>query len=418
MSRTCSKVLTFFFVGLIIVSPFSYTSAEEAELTTTEAEQIILEEYYGSDGETYAADEVYLNPEDIPDEEFFRAEIVEIIDERTEEIYEGFVEEIQIVRARILNGADKDTIIETTHGGVVSIDQYQKVEVGDTVVLIKTYKIDGGHDYFIQDHYRLGPLIIIFALFAALAVFFGRSRGFGSLLGLGFSILILSQYIVPSIIAGKDPLMTTLVGGFTIAAVSLYLAHGFTRRTSVALLSTSITLIIALGLSHLFVRFAHLFGKGSEDAFYIQVGQLAHIDLRGLLLAGIVIGTLGVLDDITTAQTAVVGELRQANQKLSVRELYRRGIVVGREHIASLVNTLVLAYAGASLPLFILFTVNEHAPLWLKLNSEIVAEEFIRTIIGSSALILAVPIATLLAAHFLKNEKIQEGSKPTHAHTH
>jgi len=183
------------------------------------------------------------------------------------------------------------------------------------------------------------------------------------------------------------------------------------------LLSTIITLGISVGISQIFIKASHLFGRGSEEAYFLQFGQFGSIDLRGLLLAGIIIGTLGLLDDITTAQTAVVGELRLANKQLSNKEIYSRALVVGKEHISSLVNTLVLAYAGTSLPLFILFTVSDNVPLWAKLNSELISEEIIRTLIGSMALILAVPISTFLATYLLKKEKLEKGgSHMPHLH--
>ncbi|MCR4280457.1 MAG: YibE/F family protein [Candidatus Komeilibacteria bacterium] len=361
--------------------------------------------------------EEYVELPDVPEAQFFLAKIIEVLDERVEEIPGGYVEEVQEVRVEITSGQEKGNVLTLSHGGIVTVDQYQKVEPGDKVILVKTFNADGDAQYYINDHYRLTPMAIVLGIFILLAIFFARWKGVGSILGLGFSILILAQYIVPQIIAGGDPLTITIIGTFLIAGVSLFMAHGYNKRTLVAFGSTMITLIIVLFVSKFFVEFSNLFGRGTEEAMFIQLGQLSYINLRGLLLAGIVIGTLGVLDDITTAQTAVVGELRQANPSLSLKELYRRGLIVGREHIASLVNTLVLAYAGASLPLFILFSFNDQAPIWLKLNSEIIAEEVIRTIIGSTALILAVPIATMLAAYFLRNEKISD-QPLSHSHSH
>jgi uncharacterized membrane protein len=148
----------------------------------------------------------------------------------------------------------------------------------------------------------------------------------------------------------------------------------------------------------IFVAIGKLFGLGSEEAIYLQLVPLEQLNLQGLLLGGIILGALGVLDDITTAQSAAVDELRKANPALGARELYRRGLSVGTEHITSLVNTLFLAYAGASLPLFILFTIYNDMPLWVTLNSEFIAEEIVRTVVGSVALILAVPITTAAAA--------------------
>ena len=370
-----------------------------------------------TDEELAAFEEKIINESPvIQPEEFYRGVVLEIIDERDEEITDGFTESVQEIKVKIQSGQEKNKVILVTHGGIAAIAPYQKVKTGDKVVLVKIYKVDGGEQYFVNDHYRLTPLLLIFAIFAAAVIFFGRQKGAGSLAGLALSILVLIKLIVPRIIAGDNPLVVTLIGASLIAGIALFLAHGFNRRTSVALLSTIISLALALCLAEIFVNLAFLFGKGSEEAFFIQMGNLGYINLRGLLLAGIVIGTLGVLDDVTTTQTAVVGELKRANHRLSFNELFQRGLIVGREHIASLVNTLVLAYAGAALPLFILFIANENVPLWTKINSEILAEEFVRTIVGSLALILAVPITTALAAYLLKNEKQRNPAHLTSPH--
>jgi uncharacterized membrane protein len=208
--------------------------------------------------------------------------------------------------------------------------------------------------------------------------------------------------VIPRIVQGGDPLVTSLVGCGLIACLSLYLAHGVKRRTSVALLATLMTLLIAIVLATLFVHIASLFGMGSEESLYLQMGQLQSVNLRGLLLGGMLLGALGVLDDITTAQCAVVDEVSKANPSLTPQQLRSAGASVGREHIASLINTLALAYAGASLPLLLLLDVNSDFPLWMTLNSEFLAEEIVRTLVGSMALLMAVPISTWLASILLR----------------
>lgn len=255
-------------------------------------------------------------------------------------------------------------------------------------------------------------------LFFGLAVLFSRRRGVTAILGLGITALILARFIVPAIIGGSNPLVVSLVGALAIAFSSIYLAHGFNLRTSIAVGSTLLTLVIAWVMAIVFVSLANLFGLGSEEAFYLQLAPVEQLNLRGLLLGGIILGALGVLDDITTAQAAAVDELRKANPALPVQELYRRGLSVGTEHITSLVNTLFLAYAGASLPLFILFTIYNETPVWVALNSEFVAEEIVRTLVGSVALILAVPITTVAAAIILsrRGRVGTEGMAEGHRH--
>lgn len=342
------------------------------------------------------------------EQKFYRAVVLDILSESKENIGDDYILKTQIIKAQIRSGNKKGEIIEFKNDGITSLDKFKKINAGDKIILVKIVDDQGEDKYFFQDYDRILPLLLILLLFIVAIIYFGRKRGLGAILGLSFSIFILIIYIIPQIIGGASPIRITLIGSFLIASGSLFLSHGFNRRTAITWLSTITTLTIAIGISTLFIDFASLFGQGSEEAFYLQIGDYAHINLRGLLLAGIIIGTLGVLDDVTATQTAVVWELKKANSKLKLFELYKRSLKVGREHIASLVNTLALAYAGASLPLFILLYINKHTPFWLKINSEPIAEEIIRTIVGSSALILAVPISSLLAAYFINKIKIKE----------
>lgn len=358
--------------------------------------------------EAATAEQQLLPASAFPPDEFMLGEVVEIVEKGEREL-EGFgPQPYQITRVRILDGAEKGKELRLEHAGV-----YNVVDEGDKVVLTKVTTA-GESEYFIADEYRLPSIAFILACFFALAIALGRRHGFMSILGLGFSILVLAKYVVPKIIAGADPLAVTLTGAVAIIFVSISLAHGFNRRTAVAVGSTTLTLGIAAVLAVVFVNAAKLLGLGSEDAAYLQLGPLETISLKGLLLGGIIIGTLGVLDDVTTAQTAAVDEIGKADPSLGFGELYRRGLSVGREHIASLVNTLVLAYAGASLPLFLLFTLNKTRPLWVILNGESVAEEVIRTLVGSTSLMLAVPVSTALAAYVFSRRSLAaaKASKP------
>jgi uncharacterized membrane protein len=291
-------------------------------------------------------------------------------------------------------------LISTTNDADAKQQWYS---LNDLVVLSKV-TVNGEVQYIIAESYRLPTLGILVTIFIALAVVFAGRKGFTSLLGLMFSILVLAKYVAPQILAGANPILIGLSAAIVIAVIALYLAHGINKNTSVALLSTLITLGIASLMASLSISASKLLGLGSEEAYYLQAGFSEIINLKGLLFAGIIIGTLGVLDDVTTSQVAAVDELQKANPNLSFKELFKRGSNIGREHIASLINTLVLAYAGASLPLFLLFVINNTQPLWVILNSEFVAEELVRTLVGSSALILAVPISTSLAAYLLKKD--------------
>ena len=331
------------------------------------------------------------------------AKVTGIVDEKDTQTDDGVVWS-QRVRLEFLNGARKAQQISIDYGGQIQVKGQQKVTKGERVVVASVEGAEGTTDY-IADTYRLPAVLKIAALFFVLVILLGRWKGLGSVLGLGVSILILLLYAVPRILNGDNPLTVGAISAFFIAIVTLYLAHGFRSRTSIALIGTLISITFATALAGAFVRFARLFGTGSEDAFYLQAGATAFIDLRGLLLAGIIIGVLGVLDDITTGTAAAVHEIHKTDPRLRFRELYRKGISVGTEHIASLVNTLALAYVGASFPLLLLFASENPQPLWAVVNSELISEEIIRTLVGSMALLAAVPLTTTLAAWWYGRSK-------------
>lgn len=317
---------------------------------------------------------------------------------------------VQQVRVRIDSGDEKGSDVTAQNAITTNQSKGYELAKGDRVVLVKTAAFDTP-SYYVADLYRLPTLGLVLGIFIALVVIFSRWRGIMSIAGLAFSIAVLAGFIVPNILKGNDPLTYSIAGALAIVFVSLYLAHGFNKRTSVALLATIITLACAAALSVLFVTLARLVGNGSEESLYLQLGTGDAINLQGLLLGGIIIGTLGILDDITTAQVAAVDEIKKANSSLGFSELYRRGLSVGREHVSSLVNTLALAYAGASLPVFLLFFLNKGQPWWAVLNGEFIADEIVRTLVGSCALVLAVPISTVFAAYFFG--KLPTKASPT-----
>lgn len=337
------------------------------------------------------AEMVDLAPEEmqilIPPETYTTATVEEVSTE----------DDIQDVRLRITGGDEKGKFINVKHGQFYSITEDQQVTQGETVIISKGTSGDL-EQYLIQDHYRTPGVLLILLFFIAAVLIFGRKKGLMSLVGLTLTIVVLIFFIIPAQVAGANPFLVSIVGAFFIALLSLYLSHGFQRRTTIALIATLITLIISAILAIIFVELTKLTGGGNEDTFFLQFGELGNINIKGLLLGGIIIGALGVLDDITTAQSAAVEEIHKANKKLSQKDLFKRGISVGNEHIASLVNTLVLAYAGASFPLLLFFSVEGIVPLWVTLNKEYMVEEIVRTLVGSTALIFAVPITTWLAA--------------------
>lgn len=333
-------------------------------------------------------------------EQILKAKVIDIIEEGQKQLGDQPYL-YQVVKLQLFDETNSEITI--THGETSTITEKQKVEVGQIVVVMAFTPPESKVFYQIIDTYRLPTLGIYTVLFIILVLSVGRMKGLGSLVGLAISLLIIIQYIIPQIMSGTDPVMVSVIGSLAILTVTLYLAHGFSIQTTTALVSTYITLGCAVLISSLFVNGAQLSGLGGEDSYALKFGQTSNLNFSGLLLGGIIIGALGILDDVTTTQSATVFELFKTDPRLSFSKLFSRAMNVGREHIASLVNTLALAYTGASLPIFLLLLINPtNYPLWFLLNSEFLAEEIARTLSGSIALILAIPISTLLATMVCK----------------
>ncbi|MFT7838658.1 YibE/F family protein [Saccharothrix sp. BKS2] len=283
--------------------------------------------------------------------------------------------------------------------------------VGDAVVL--SY---GGGDpndnssYQLADFQRGVPLLLLGLLFAAAVLLLGRWRGLAALGALALSLVVLVVFVLPAILAGESPLAVAVVGAGLIMFVVLYLTHGVSARTSTAVLGTLASLALIGVLGAAFSAFSKLTGLDQDSANLVAL--LGHgIDTRGLLLAGTIIGALGVLDDVTVTQTSAVWELRRANPALGFGELYAAGSRIGRDHLSSVVNTLVMAYAGTALPLLLAFSLSGRT-LGEVLTAQDVAQEVVRTLVGSIGLVAAVPITTALAAFVANREPVPDAAAP------
>lgn len=299
----------------------------------------------------------------------------------------------ELLRLRILTGPES--------GSEVEIDYFRssaapQLDTGDKAVLSYSSAAEPGFEYQVADRDRKPVLLWLAVLFAAAVATLGRLRGLAALVGLGATLVILVQFGLPAIIDGRNPLAVSVVTAAAISFFALYLAHGFTPMTTVALLGTLASLALTAALAVAFVELAQFSGFATEEATFLEAAGLS-VDLRGLLLAGVIIGALGALDDMTVTQASAVWELRSANPDLPPGRLLAAGLRIGRDHVASTVNTLFLAYVGASMPLMLLFVLAEQ-PLVGVLNSEVVATEIVRTLVGSVGLVASVPITTWLAA--------------------
>jgi len=285
-------------------------------------------------------------------------------------------------------------------GGQVSFDTTDPtggmVRAGQRVRLAVAEQPGQPPTYYIQDLERGRPMLALAALFVLAVVAFGRWQGIRSLVGLGLSFVVIVGFVVPAILRGHSPVLVAVTGAMAIMLFSLYLSHGRGPKTTAAVVGTALALGLTAALAIAFVAAASLTGLASEEAQQANVA-VGGLSLRGLLLAGIIIGGLGVLDDVTMSQASLVTELRQADPGAGFAALVGRALRVGRDHIAATVNTLFLAYAGAALPLLILFVTGQDS-LATVATTELVAVEVVRALCGSVGLIAAVPLTTALAA--------------------
>ncbi len=281
------------------------------------------------------------------------------------------------------------------------------VAEGDTFVLTRDAGADGGPAYGFYDYERDLPIIVLAVAFAVVVVLVARLRGVAALVGLAFAFFVLLQFVLPGLLGEDSPTLVSLVGSAAIMFVVLYLAHGFSARTTTALVGTLFGLTLVAVMGSVAVSAARLTGLTTEEAFQLQ-GFDPTLDFSGIVLAGIVVAGLGVLNDVTITQASAIWQLHEVSPEITWRELYRRGMTVGRDHIASTVYTIVFAYAGAALPALLLIEIYSR-PLWTTVTSTL-AEEVVRTLVGAIALVLAVPVTTAAGAFFAKAADTQAGA--------
>jgi uncharacterized membrane protein len=287
--------------------------------------------------------------------------------------------------------------IAVKNSDTVSLDA-QLYREGDAVVVQEsTDPSSGEKNYTMSDFVRRPSLYWLFGLFILVVLLISQKQGLESLIGMAFSFLVLFKWVLPLLLAGYDPVLTAISGSFFIIPITFYLSHGINKKTNLAIGGTILTLLFTGLLAKFFVGASHLSGLTDDAALYLKSYTGSHLHFQGLLLAGIMISMLGVLDDITISQASVAHQLKEAKPNMRFVELYSRTMEVGKDHIASMVNTLILIYAGASLPLLMLFLSNAHSFSEV-INYEFVAGEAVQTLVGSIGLILAVPLTTILAS--------------------
>jgi uncharacterized membrane protein len=340
--------------------------------------------------------------------------IIEVPITESQTYPDGTQTTVQTFEIKLNDGQDITTTVES-----LPDDNLLPYQVGDQVVISKTPDLIAQNQYHLSDFVRRPTLVLLFSIFVILVLTVAKWNGVSAIVGLVTSFLIIFSFILPNIEAGYDPIMVAITGSLFIILISFYLTHGFSSKTTVAVTGTFVALIVTGFLAHVFADLAKLTGFATEEVAFLQAVKGSDFSVRGLMMAGIIIGTLGVLDDITISQASIVKELIRANPKLGKTQLFSRAMNVGKDHIASLVNTLVLVYTGASLPLLLLFMDSQYQ-LTQVVNFEVIAEEIVRTLVGSIGLVLAVPITTLIAVYWnrLRREALHGEANESHALHH
>ncbi len=343
--------------------------------------------------------------QDIKQDEVFKARVIEIFDEQREKRENGTEAVRQKLKLEGLDGSLKgeEFIFEETEFDILSNVSYK---VGDKVIVNKSFNFESQEVFYITDRVRSNSLIWLGLIFALAVVSIGKLKGLRALVVLFLTFLIILKFIIPQILSGANPLLISIIGSLFILILAIYITEGFKRVSHISIFAILISLLITGVLSVLFTELSKISGFVSEDIMFLISSNFGTIDVKGLLLAGIIIGSLGVLDDVVIAQVMTVEQLKKANSNLSRRDAYKKAMEVGVSHLSSMINTLFLAYAGVSLPLLLLFNVNEPPFLGFSqiINNEMVAIEIVRALTGSIGLVLAIPIATILAVNFLKKK--------------
>jgi uncharacterized membrane protein len=322
------------------------------------------------------------------------ARVIEVLEEGVDE-FSGYP--YQRLLLRVESGSLKGQEIEVSEGTVNVVNMERLFSPGDRVYVARTVRPDGVDRFYISDFVRTTPLFLIAVLFVGAVVLIGRGRGVRSLLGTLMSLAVIFGFILPQIVAGRSPIWVSVAGSVALVGVATYLTYGVNFKSHAAMMGMILSLILTALIAQVFVTWTRLTGLGAEESAFLVIELGTELDFRGVVLSGIIIGALGVLDDICVGQASAVFELARTNREMDWRDLFRSSLNIGRDHIAAMVNTLLLAYVGASLPLMLVFNIYKE-PIWRRINREPITEEIVRTLVGSVGLILAVPITGLIAS--------------------
>jgi len=374
------KKQSWLFPVLLLIGTFTYTILNQVGIP-------------GEGFSTYGSDTV-------------RAEVVQILEEGEIQLREN-LQTYQIVRVNILEGTYAGIVMEIDYGRRQLRSADYLLSAGDVIIVSISNSPDNVVNAYFVDFYRATPMLWLAILFAFAIILISSWKGIRSLLSMVFSLYIIIGYIIPQILSGKNPLQVSIIGSIILLAVTLYLTYGWNLKTHSSVISMVFVLLLTGGLAVAAIVFTKLNGIGDENVLFLMQSSQNSIDLRGLFLGGLIIGALGVLDDLVTTQASAVFELHHANPDFGFRGLFNAAMRIGQDHVAATVNTLVLAYAGASLPMLLLFSLGQ-ADYGYLINFALIAEEIVRTLVGSLGLIAAVPITTTIAIFFVQRAESLE----------
>ncbi|OGG45632.1 hypothetical protein A2673_02625 [Candidatus Kaiserbacteria bacterium RIFCSPHIGHO2_01_FULL_50_13] len=341
-----------------------------------------------------------------------KARVVEIVSQKTLEIAGTDTEQLhQTIRAEILDGPEK--------GAVITVENdFLALAESDLFYLSHVTNEASGADYYaVSERYRLPALLGFLALFIAVTLAFGGKQGFRGLLALVLSFAFIFLFLLPGILAGYSPILVAMGVASLIVLIGSYVTHGVNRMTSAAVIGMVATVLLTGALAYIALYLTQFTGFYTDAAVYLNFNTRGAIDFSGLLMGGILIGILGVLYDAAIGQAVAVEELFAIGKGVSRFEVYKRALRIGREHIGALVNTLAIAYTGAALPLLLLM-YNVGTNVSLALNSEVIAVEIIRILVGSIGIVLAVPLTTAISVWMLAGGRHNDSTAVMHKHAH
>lgn len=339
--------------------------------------------------------------------EMFQAEVLQILKEQDTPRENGSMVKQQNLEVGVLEGDLKGQRI--VYNGISNLDVVTSnvYKVGDKVLLARSQDADGNDIFYVTDFVRSDSLLWLLIIFVASILIVGGKMGLRALLSLVVSFFLIMKVLVPLVFAGYDPLIVGLVVSFFVLMVLVYLTEGWNRKSHLSVLAIAASLLATAVLAYIFCDWSRLSGASQEEVTFLIDASKQAIDFHNLLLAAIIIGTLGVLDDIVIAQVEAVAQIREANPSLSNTKVFSMATKVGHAHLGAIINTLFLAYAGASLPLILLFNLHQEPFVSFSqvINNEEIATEIVRTLVGVIGLCLSMPIATLMAVRYGQSKK-------------